>query len=569
MTTADLLFKWLKRFADNDDFNIGANDLREFTQDSVLVFGASNSETSSALFLSANEAILSPPHQVRLPAGKLYWLVKATSPTPPTTPIPAGQRQAVALTGLVADGVLNGNQEFASGTDNAGVLKNTHKTLTDGVGFHQQPAYELQTPAGTGIIGASDTKYLLGLRDFVFDLGGNTFIPIYAGSDNFFQATVYRPEALQDNGPTYVGTKTYLTAPLIDTVQPGATEVVVKAASRYLLDPKTYFVGARIAPYSKEKVLGTNAYPPGTIHNETPRVITAIDYQAGRIAFTPALEYEHRDDWPENAQTAGGGSGRGRLLPLDDPRNPYKDYAEFRNGKMFASSVKAPGAMAYVANTVVYRHIKMNRGGTPTESLTGTLYEDCDVEDEIEGDKLNGWVRFLRTIVRGFLSNFGGSRSMEYEGGYIGASAQVACSVVSFKGTECWAREFYTDGGTRRHAADPAVASYVGFHQTDTFTIEDLTLGATNETDAYLDPALYEEYTVLDVDNRRIKTEWDGTDNRAQLLFWRGATIGTPIYTVDGTQGGRVTALEFLPHHCRRDARRGRNLRVQQRAQRH
>jgi len=40
MNDADLIYKWLKRFRNNDDFEIGSNDLREYLEDSTLLFGA-------------------------------------------------------------------------------------------------------------------------------------------------------------------------------------------------------------------------------------------------------------------------------------------------------------------------------------------------------------------------------------------------------------------------------------------------------------------------------------------------------------------------------------------------
>ena len=40
MNDQDFIYKWLKKFRSNDDFEIGSDDLREFAQDATLLFGA-------------------------------------------------------------------------------------------------------------------------------------------------------------------------------------------------------------------------------------------------------------------------------------------------------------------------------------------------------------------------------------------------------------------------------------------------------------------------------------------------------------------------------------------------
>jgi hypothetical protein len=481
----------------------------------------------------------------------------AQTPAPQPTghaPAPGGgkQRQAkpqpasatvvlnLADLGVKNDARLGADDQLLSGTDNSARLLAQRAAITSRYAFRQQPRLQVRLPAG-GVTTYSKNYWANNWRWVILDLNGGTLKPTTTQNDNFLQCTLNSGELLQVDRDSYRGTKTYMRALKIRTAAKGSRELVVKDARQ--LTPTVYYKGARIMVYSKEVVLGESAYPPGTKHNERPLTIVAIDYRTGRLTLDRPLEYEHRDDYPENPQTSGGGSGQARILPLDDPRRPYPDYTEFRNGTMLSASADAPGAIAWVANEVVYRNITTRQGGTATQALTSTTFIGGDLGGEFEDDKLNGWVKRQGTRVRGFVSNGGGCRGSIWVGGRSDKSIQLAAPLVDIDGVECWASRYVTGMGPQAvpHNADPAVASYTGFHHTERYHLRNLRLGATNNTSAYLSPAEFRTVRVTSVDKGRAGFYWDGTNTSPALLVWRGAGIGTRFYTLDGAKIGRAT----------------------------
>jgi hypothetical protein len=444
----------------------------------------------------------------------------------------------LATLGVKNDARLAPDDQLLSGTDNAARLLAQRAAITSRYTFRKQPRLYVRLPAG-GVTAYSKNYWANNWRWVIFDLNGGTLKPIRTQNDNYLQRALNNGELLQVDRDSYHGTKTYLKALKINTAAKGSRELVVKDAHQ--LTPTVYYKGARITVYSKEVVLGESAYPPGTKHNERPLTIVAIDYRTGRLTLDRPLEYEHRADYPENPQTSGGGSGQARILPLDDPRRPYADYAEFRNGTMLSASADAPGAVAWVANEVVYRNITTRQGGTATEALTSTTFIGGDLGGEFEDDKLNGWVRRQGTRVRGLVSNGGGCRGSAWVGGRSDKSIQLAAPLVDLDGVACWASRYATDNGKVPHNADPAVASYAGFHHTERYRLRNLRLGATNNTTAYLSPAEFRTVRVTSVDKGRAGFSWDGSRDSPALLVWRGAGIGTRFYTQNGAKIGRTT----------------------------
>ncbi|HET9502952.1 MAG TPA: hypothetical protein VFO93_05390 [Hymenobacter sp.] len=482
--------------------------------------------------------------EIGRPAGRAAQ-GPARRPLPARQPIAKPPAPPMVTLDLAAFGVKNdarlgADDQLLGGTDNAARLLAQRAAITGRYAFRQQPRLYVRLPAG-GVTAYSKNYWANSWRWVIFDLNGGTLKPTPSQNDNYLQRTLNNGELLQIDRDRYHGTKSYLTALKINTVSKGSRVLVVKNPRQ--LVPSVYYKGARITVYSREVVLGESAYPPGTTHNERPLTIAAIDYRTGRLTLDRPLDYEHRADYPENPQTSGGGSGQARILPLDDPRRPYADYAEFRNGTMLSASAAAPSAVAWVANEVVYRNITTHQGGTATEALTSTTFIGGDLGGEFEDDKLNGWVRRQNTRVRGLVSNGGGCRGSAWVGGRSDKSIQLAAPLVDVDGVECWASRYITDVGPKAvaHNADPAVGSYAGFHHTQRYRLRHLKLGATNNTSAYLSPAEFRTVRVTSVDKGRAGFYWDGGRDSPALLVWRGAGVGTRFYTQDGAKIGRAT----------------------------
>jgi hypothetical protein len=499
---------------------------------------------------------LVPLVRALLDAGqKPVWIMPPGTQTPPVVVVPptTTQRTMVRLAdkGVKNDGVIT-DKQAAGGTDNAAALMAV-QTQYATTPFRQQNAVELVMPAGGIVTYAAGqegnnqpntNKWFLHYRDAKLSLNGATLIPTYFGSDNFFSATIYRREMLQNNPDGYGGGKSYFNLPRIATVQAGSKTITVRDLDR-IADTNTYFVGARITIMSKEVVLGESAYPPGTKHNERPLVITAINRTTGVIELDRALEYEHRADWPENPQTSGGGSGQGRIVPLDAPGCQYMEYAEFVGpGTLQASNAASPGAFGFIANEVVVSDLTITNGGTVTESLTKTTFNNVAVTGvqseggEVEGDKGNGDVVWNNVTV-GFTSNWGGTRSFKMVGGKCTESLQLAAPIVELDGVECHASAFKTDNYTVNHPADAAVASYTGFHNTSLYHVKNLKLGADNGATAYLSPLELRSITVTKVVGQKAYFNWNGAKDSPALLLWRAGQPGTRFYTLDGTKVGR------------------------------
>jgi hypothetical protein len=447
--------------------------------------------------------------------------------------------------GVVADAKLaDDGHTVLSGTDNAAALLAVRDEIVAASSFRDQPKLYIVSPKGvTNTVTYSKNYWANNWRWFILDLNGGTLVPTYTGGpDNYQERTLNSGELLQILRDGYLGTKFYMDAVKFETAPAGSTALRVKNPAE--LRPDSFFPGAWVLLYSKEMVLGITAYPPGTKHNERIQ-LKKVNYQTGEVELATATDFEHRDDNPENPNTSGG-SGQARMLPLDDPRRPYCDYAEFRNGTMLAAKPSSVEAIGFVANEVVYRNIISKPGGPPTESITSTTWYDCDIQGEDEWDKLFRRAAMYRTRVRGFISNGNGCEYAGLHDGRSDKSIQLAAKNLEIRGMECWASVFDTDLGTKPHPNDPAIGSY--FHVTERCTLANLKLGASNGTSAYLEPAMYIEYVITALDEQgRILQYWDGGGELEKYNFWRMVTIGTPLYTVNGERGSRSNGIAFLP----------------------
>jgi len=448
--------------------------------------------------------------------------------------------------GVKADARLGDDgHTVVSGTDNLAALLKVRDDIVAATSFRDQPKLYILSPKGvTNIVTYGKNYWANNWRWFILDLNGGTLVPTYTGGpDNYQERTLNSGELFQILRDGYLGTKFYMDAVKFFTAPAGSTTLRVKTPAD--LRREAFFPGAWILLYSKEMVLGITAYPPGTKHNERKQ-LKAVNYSTGELELTEPTDFEHRDDNPENPNTSGGGSGQARILPLDDPRRPYCDYAEFRNGTMLAAKTTSVEAIGFVANEVVYRNIVSKPGGPPTESITSTTWYDCDIQGEDEWDKLFRRAAMYRTRVRGYISNGNGCDYAGLHDGRSDKSIQLAAKNLEIRGMECWASAFDTDLGTKPHPNDPAIGSYP--HVTETCTLANLRLGADNGASAYLDPAIYAEYVITHLDEQgRILQKWDGGGELEKYNFWRLITSGTPIYTVNGERGGRATGIEFLP----------------------
>ncbi len=515
-----------------------------------------------------------------LPAGH------STDPTKYRLALRPRDPQAVFINmeeeGIKADATLDNIQKYASGTDNALKLLALRDRLTGAAApltFRQQPHYVFAMPhKPTGGITAYSNNRWFKFRSATLDLNGGALLPIFTGTnnDNMLQRSLYNGEMLQYNVDSYEGTKEYMLAPKIKTVAAGSRVIYAQTPSELNPD-KGFKVGAWIEPFGKEIVF--RGYPPGAVNFEREGAyITAIDTTTGRIELDRCLKYDYRADWPDAPLSSGSLSGVGRIIPLDNPEhvtkdskaypaNYYSDYAEFRNGTMMAASADpakpwiAPEAFAFIAKRVVLRRITTNRGTTPTECIESWDAYDCDFQGEMELDKLVGDVTIRNSSVGGYLSNGGGCKSFSMYDGRSDRSLQVASPKVLLDGVTCNARPFDLIVVTKKPSgeivystqtkeADPAVAPYPGAQVIEEYRVRNLTFSASSDSEstAYLDPAMYLTRKLLSGEveaDGRIRIAWDGSDNFNQLLFWKSARVGTPIFTEDGTKGGRITSILY------------------------
>jgi len=328
MTTADLLHKWLNRFADNDNFDIGANDLREFTQDSALVFGATKADANSAYFLSADEAILSPAHRLRLPASKLYWLVPGTTQTPPVVvvPPPVGQRtiNMAATYGVLAD----------QKTDNKNAL------LAFREEFKGQGKSAVLAQFEDGAVLTSNNRWIHNIRSLKLAGGpnGTDFMIIPLGTsqdyDWFYQRPFLGGDPFTINTydvgaiPAYVGTVRRPYAPRFRSAAKGATSIVLSNVANAAL----FAVGNRVLLFGYDQV-GGKSYPPGTRYHDW-KTITGIKPATGELTLNKGLKYLYDERWHDVVDEFDdvdhyGNSGKPRLVNLDRADFIYPERLEF------------------------------------------------------------------------------------------------------------------------------------------------------------------------------------------------------------------------------------------------
>jgi len=458
--------------------------------------------------------------------------------------------------GVVADAYINVNPDFEFGTDNGpALMAMRERLLTQYPNFALQPHFKFIGPRGGGSVAYSNNRWLEGFRSFELDMQGRGYYPIYRDEyslpldrrDNMFQRTFYNGELLQTNTLTYKGTKEYMNCPKIATAQPGDTYIIVLNPSE-IADKLTYRRGARFTVASKETVF--RGYPWGVRHFEQVLTIVGIDYQSGYIEFDRPLQYEHRDDWPDCTGSSGGGSGAGRIIPLDHSLRHYCQYAKFTDGVCYSSSPEAKESFAFVANEVVLERVKCYKSTTPTECLKSWIAYNCTFGirgGDFEGDKLVGDVEHHNCTNLAYMSNFGGCRSLKVVGGTIHQSIQACAPYVHLSGVTIIASEYYA--GTQQKLSDPAIFGYAGRQPIYQYVVENLRFAGTNlstsfieATGGYIDYYIGEGGVTAD---GKIKAFWDGSDNQEQgLKFWKCADIGTALFTKDGAKGGRITSIE-------------------------
>lgn len=407
--------------------------------------------------------------------------------------------------------------------------------------------YVINFPGGH--VKYTNNRWLFGIKAFILEGNNTTLYPCLTPEkaaegiqanrdDNMLGRTFFNGELLQTNVLEYGGTKEYVNCPKIFTALSGANILTVQNAND-IADTNIYFVGARITVASKETVF--DGYPWGVRNFENINYITDIDRGAGTIKLKYVLKYDHLETNPDCLQSSGGGSGIGRIIPLDNPVNVYPEYCEFKNLISVAFSVRTSESFAFIGNQIVIRNCVFPRLVTPTENLlTFKAYDSKFGGGEF--DKLVGDVYYENVDNTGyFLSNGGGCRSLKIEGGSIINSFQPNAPYIKLNNLTLISNNFPT-------VADVALQAYAGYQPVYEYEISNLKFLSTTEsaTDSCINVEHLLEYKIQQVeDDGTIVVPFDGSAGATGLKVWKSLDVGYSIFEKTGTKGGVVTSIEF------------------------
>lgn len=478
-----------------------------------------------------------------LDAGEVpVWIIQDTGAAARTT-VNLAQR------GVVADGQLDASNKLAGArTDNTMALFAARDEFATGA-FREQQELTQVFPAG-GVVAYKNNRFPLGLNNVIYDLNGATLVADYDGSDNQLGRGAYTGEGPMLDVAGYQGTKSYMLSVRFNTALKGSTQLTVQNPAD-LTAENGWIVNATFLPFAHETVF--RGFPVGSTRFEDGSTrITDLNRETGVVKFFPPLSQDYLASGPDFlGGSIGERSGAARAQPLDHPGHPMPDYVEFTNGTIVKAR-NTPEAFAISAKKVRASKLHIIGNFTPTESPAGFEGEDLVIDGEIELDKLVGPTTFKNVEAEGFISNGGGIKSFEWEGGRSGTSLQVSPPTARIVNVHCHAKPFslydVTTDTTIVKDSDPALADYAGGHVSE-MEIGNLKLSAATDsmTTAYIGLGSYREVSVAQVDNGRIKAYHDGTDKSEALPYLKNMAVGTPIFTIAGDAGGRVSLVEFVP----------------------
>ena len=408
--------------------------------------------------------------------------------------------------------------------------------------------YVINAPGGH--IKYTNNRWLFGIKSFTLEGNGTYFHPLLTdekfaekgpNSDNMLTRTFFNGEMLQTNVLDYNGRKDYVNCPKIFTAEAGATTITVQNPAE-IADTSIYFVGARITIASKETVF--DGYPWGVRNFENINVITAINYSTGDITLQYVLKYQHSVNNPECLASSGGGSGIGRIIPLDNPVNVYCEYAEFKN---LVSVNPYPGypteSFVFIANQVVIRNCVFPGLVTPSETLLSFKAYDSKFGGG-EMDKLVGDIYYENVDHTWyFLSNGGGCRSLEMVGGSVLNSFQPNTPIIKL-------RNVTLIGDTNPTPADLPLSSYPGFQPVYHYEVEGLKFVKTPASTAHNGISVENilSYTIKYVDDDgTIVIPFSGQNTSDGFNVWKSLDVGFSFWKFEGDKGGKVTSLTYDP----------------------
>jgi len=525
----------------------------------VKAGGNSKAGTLSALTLNVdpqngNKYQLSPDLvdiiTALLAAGKKPVWILPDAGAAARTVIRLGER------GVKNDGQLGDNNKLISaGTDNTAALFAVRQELAT-LPFRAQQPVTLVMPAG-GVVTYADSRWADGYNDLVVELNGATILTSYKGTDNKLGRSLFNGTLLQKEVATYGGGMKYIEPVLIKSARAGDTVIEALEPGAFS-DNTVWFPGAYPLAWAKEVVFRGEPVGARNFEDGTAKIVS-VSADGSKLTLDKPLAFDYLTSYPDYLGTPGSPSGVGRITSLDNPAHRIPDRIVVQNGTLIAAE-NCPEAFAIVARELVRLHkVKVVGHLTPTETPGAVELDEVDADSEIEVDKLvgrQGKVRITKSRLRKAVTNGGGSGGVEIEDSQSDTTVQLCAPTMKVLRSKLGAKAFelydVTTNTTIVKDSDACLQDYAGA-QPGEYWIGQLELSATNNTAAYLNIAAYQRHEVKEVDAQgRLVTRWDGTDDQNQFPFWKMAMAGTPLFTENGSQGGRLleTIYEKYPDNA-------------------
>jgi hypothetical protein len=277
-------------------------------------------ETVSVLFVTDEDAILSPDAKVLFEAGELLWLYDDGVTAPPVA-VTVNMREAY---GVLADGV----------TDNAAALLRFREDFK-GQG---KPAVIAQFE--DGVVLTSNIRWIHNIRslELVGGPNGTDLMVIPLGDsrdyDWFYQRIINGGDPFTINMypvgdiPAYTGTVRRPPAPKFRTAAKGATSITLFDAA----DMALFKVGDRVLLFGNDQV-GGESFPPGARCWDWKK-ITDLNASTKTLVFNEGLDWAYDERWHDvldeyDGVDHRGNSGKPRLVNLDRADYIYPELLEF------------------------------------------------------------------------------------------------------------------------------------------------------------------------------------------------------------------------------------------------
>jgi hypothetical protein len=302
----------------------------------------------------------------------------------------------------------------------------------------------------------NDIPYLIILGNgarWINTLGTSAALPFAA----YGESLVYNGP-FSTNGAAFYGgggTHPYDEGQTIQTVAAGATSITLTGGAT-----PNIAAGDRMMLYGFDCQI-TPSFPPCARNFE---IVTVTSVAGSSVNFKPALRFNYREDWPDNA-LGGVIYGAGRMVNLDRANMTMSKYVYMENLHFIANpnwthaySTSESNGRIIIGNTE-YLHLNNVKtdGGLYASISSRQVFENCVVGDSLVIDKLLDRVDIIGSTCRNLTEGAGVRVLNVVKSTVIDTLACTAMEEISFDACDLAFNDGTGGGGWNQSVASPRV----------------------------------------------------------------------------------------------------------------